>query len=108
MTNNEHTAMCGLDCSKCEAFIATLKNNDTLRQKVAEKWTERYQRKGYNRTSVTAEDINCRGCLSDGPIYLYCGQCKIRQCGLERGLGNCKECSDYRCDELVEKQKHFW
>lgn len=100
--------MCGLDCSSCAAFIATQNNDESLREKTAKEWTERYRKDGRNRPPVKAENINCNGCLSDGPIYLYCRQCKIRQCGLEKNIKNCSECVDYRCDKLVELQSHFF
>jgi len=32
----KHIAMCGLDCSSCNAFIATKINDDGLRKKTAE------------------------------------------------------------------------
>lgn len=31
-------AYCGLDCEKCDAQIATLNNDDALREKVAKLW----------------------------------------------------------------------
>ena len=106
--DGKHIAYCGLNCSSCDAFIATKNNNDKLREKTAKEWTERYGKGKRNRPSVKSEDINCRGCLSDGPIYLYCRQCKIRQCGLEKGIKNCKECKDYRCGQLIKMQKHLF
>ena len=105
---NKYIAMCGLDCSQCDAFIATKNNDDKLRKKTAKEWTERYGKGDRDRPPVKPEDINCKGCLSDGPIYLYCSQCKIRKCGLEKGIENCKECRDYKCGELIELQKHFF
>lgn len=108
MKAKKHIAICGLDCSSCTAFIATQNNDDSLREKTAREWTERYRKDGRNRPPVKAEDINCNGCLSDGPIYLYCRQCKIRQCGLEKNIKNCSECADYRCDKLIELQSHFF
>ena len=36
---NEFIAYCGLDCEKCEARIATMNNDDALRQKVAKEWS---------------------------------------------------------------------
>jgi len=113
---NNHLAMCGLDCAECDAFVATAKscgelvepNDGAMRQKVAEEWSARYRAKGYNRPDLKASDINCYGCLSDGPIFLYCSQCKIRQCGLDKGLKNCQECSECKCEQLIEKQSHFW
>ena len=33
-------AYCGLDCEKCDARIATLTNDNALREKTAALWTE--------------------------------------------------------------------
>ena len=97
-----------MDCAECEAFIATVNDNDAMRQKVVGEWTARYKAKNYNRSDLKVSDINCRGCLSDRPIFLYCEQCKIRKCGLARGLKNCQNCPEYKCEDLIEKQSHFW
>ena len=32
-------ACCGLDCSKCEAYLATQEDNDVKRAEVAKKWS---------------------------------------------------------------------
>lgn len=100
--------MCGLDCGECTTFIATKNNDNQLRKKTAKEWTERYKKDGRNRLPVKPEDINCSGCLSDGSIYSYCRQCKIRKCGLEKRIKNCKKCKDYRCDQLIELQSYFF
>ena len=97
--------MCGLDCEKCDAFIATMNNDDALRIKTADAWNERYKTDNRNRPPIKPEDIHCRGCLSDGPVYLYCRRCKIRLCGLEKKVKSCKDCKEYRCKELIELQK---
>jgi len=107
-SKHKHIAMCGLDCSSCDAFVATKNNNDKLRKTTANEWTKRYRTDGRNRPPVKPEDINCKGCLSNGPIYLYCLQCKIRKCGLEKGIKNCKKCPDYKCPELIKLQSHFF
>lgn len=104
----KHIAMCGLNCSRCNAFIATKNNDDELRKKTAEEWNERYRKDNRGRLPIKPDDINCNACLSDGPIYLYCHRCKIRQCGLEKKIKNCKECEEHRCKDLVELQKHFF
>ena len=109
--------ICGLDCSSCEAFIATEKNDDELRRKTAREWTEKYNERG--DPLVKPEEINCRGCLSDGPaspdsaswasqggpLYAHCFQCEIRKCGLEKGIKNCGECREYRCKKLANRQE---
>ena len=33
-------AYCGLDCSKCGAFLATQANDDALRAKTSEEWSK--------------------------------------------------------------------
>ena len=37
---NELTAFCGLDCGTCDARIATLTDDDALRERTAELWTK--------------------------------------------------------------------
>lgn len=102
----KNIAICGLDCSSCAAFIATQNNNNKLREKTAKEWSERYKSKGLDRPPLKPEDINCRGCLSeDGPAFLYCLQCEVRICGLEKKIKNCGECKEYRCDKLVKLHK---
>ena len=36
-------ACCGLDCEKCEARLATLNDDNRLREKVAKEWGEMNQ-----------------------------------------------------------------
>lgn len=33
-------AYCGLDCGKCDAYLATLNNDEVLREKTAKAWAE--------------------------------------------------------------------
>jgi len=96
------------DCTSCAAFIATKNSDNKLRAKTAQEWTERYRKTGRNRPPIKLKDINCKGCLSTGPIYLYCRQCKIRQCGLQKRIKNCQNCQNYKCEQLIELQKHFF
>jgi len=39
---NDMIAYCGMDCSKCEGYLATQENSDTKRKEVAKKWTIQY------------------------------------------------------------------
>ena len=36
----DYIACCGLDCETCEARIATIKDDNELRKKVAKLWSE--------------------------------------------------------------------
>jgi hypothetical protein len=90
-------ACCGLDCTKCDAFIATANDDDALRAKLAEEWTKAYH------TTISPEHINCTGCHSTGVKLLYCeSMCEVRKCATGRRLGSCAECDDFSCSLLAE------
>ena len=86
---------CGIDCSQCEAFLATQADDMAALELVAAKWT-----KEYNATGLTALNVQCDGCMTEGRKVGHCGECKIRLCALERGVANCAACSDYPCEQL--------
>ena len=95
MEKNKCIAYCGLDCEHCEARIATINNDDSLREKVAKEWSE------LNKVNITKEMINCEGCKLDGKKFYFCEHlCPIRQCNLSHGYETCHE-----CDELTTCQK---
>jgi hypothetical protein len=86
---------CGIVCSDCPVLMATRKNDDAERRRVAEVFTKQYERE------YKPEDINCDGCLSDSPrIFSYCNVCEIRKCGKEKNVMNCASCADYPCEKL--------
>ncbi len=57
---NKMIAFCGLDCEKCDAYLATVTNDNALREKTAKLWAE------MNNAPITPEMINCMGCRADG------------------------------------------
>lgn len=88
-------AHCGLDCTKCDAYIATINNDDELRESVAKLWSE------LNGVEITPEMINCEGCRVDGVKTPFCdGLCEIRQCALTKQFETCGN-----CDELLSCAK---
>lgn len=87
-------ASCGLDCSKCDAYLATQENDEIKREAVAKKWSQMY------RAEIRAEQINCDGCKSNGAKFFHCNDCDIRECCLEKGVENCAACKDYICETL--------
>ena len=92
----EYIAYCGLDCESCEARLATVNNDATLRQKVAKEWSD------LNGVEITPEMINCVGCRIDGAKTPYCESlCPIRSCAMSRGLETCGACGEKgRCEKL--------
>ncbi|HEX74775.1 MAG TPA: DUF3795 domain-containing protein [Dehalococcoidia bacterium] len=90
-------AFCGTVCTECPAFLATKKDDDIERKRIAELWSKRYN------ADIKPEDINCVGCLSEGEkLFSYCNVCEIRKCGQEKGLKNCAYCDEYVCEKLSE------
>ena len=87
---------CGLDCSKCGAYIATKTDDDKKREEIAKQWSEMYN------ADIKPEDINCTGCRSDGQKFLHCYVCEIRKCCMEKGVENCAGCDMYICDKLED------
>jgi len=88
-------AFCGITCAECPAYIATQKNDDNERKKVAEMWSKELS------SGINLEDINCDGCLQDeGRLFSYCRECPIKKCAQEKGLKNCAYCDEYPCERL--------
>ena len=93
---NEYIAYCGLNCEACEARLATVNNDDALRQRVAKESSE------LNGVEITAEMINCLGCRIDGAKTPYCESlCPIRHCAKSWSLETCGGCGEMeRCEKL--------
>ena len=72
-------ACCGLDCENCAARIATVNNDDELR-----------------------ETIHCMGCRADGVKFAYCSDyCAIRKCVYEKGFNTCGDCKELDTCQVV-------
>lgn len=94
---SEKVAVCGITCSECPAYIATVNNDDEKRRATAEEWSKAYG------GDIKPEDINCAGCISkEGPWFNHCMQCEIRKCGTAKEVENCAHCDEYACDKLVK------
>lgn len=87
-------AYCGLNCSKCEAYMATQENNDQKRDETAKKWSKLYG------AEINPSQINCNGCKSESERFFHCASCDIRQCCLSKGVDNCSVCGEYICEKL--------
>ena len=59
-------AYCGRDCGKCEAYLATINDDQVLHEKTAKRWAE------LNNALILPEHINCEGCRVDGIKTVFC------------------------------------
>jgi hypothetical protein len=90
-------AACGLDCAQCGAYIASMKNDNELRKKVAAGWTQAFN------FAFTPEMIDCHGCFAtDGVQIGHCAECEMRLCAIKRGNANCGACADYPCKTVSD------
>ena len=92
--NDKKYGICGIDCSKCPAYIATINDDNVLREKTAKEWSKLY---GLN---LKPEDINCLGCHNDKVLWRHCKECDIRKCALSKKLSSCAYCPYYPCNNL--------
>ena len=73
----------------CDAYIATVNDDNALREKTAELWSK------LNGITITPEQINCEGCRKDGKKTIYCDKlCPIRQCAKKHGYSTCGACKE--------------
>lgn len=85
-------AYCGIDCSKCEGYLATLSGKEEELIKVAQAWSEKFQ------TSVMPEDVICDGCKADERKSRHCkNTCEIRPCCIGKRLKACINCDNFPC-----------
>ena len=93
---NKMIAYCGLDCEKCEAYLAMLNDDQALREKTAELWSK------WNNTTILPEQINCQGCRTNGIKSTYCESlCDIRPCARKKGVETCGDCPmSEKCEKL--------
>ena len=94
------TAVCGLACDECVAFIATQRDDDVMRQKVVEMWSTEDEQ-------LKIEDVDCDGCMTGGKLHSYCAVCDVRKCGTEKNVENCGYCEKFTCDRLEKLWKGF-
>ena len=91
-------AYCGLDCEKCDAYLATINNDQALRERTAELWSK------WNHVTILPEEIHCEGCRVGGVKTVYCDKlCPIRQCALKKGVNTCGDCAELEKCQTVGK-----
>jgi hypothetical protein len=103
MVPPDFVAPCGLYCGVCAIYIAHRDNNLKLKELLANLYKGGVAGKGTlpNSQHLSAEDIRCRGCLSE-ERFMHCRQCEIRECALEKGYSGCHECDAFPCRHIQD------
>ncbi len=93
---------CGIDCEKCDAYLATINNDDELRKKTAKLWGE------LNNAPIEPEMINCTGCRTNGVKTIFCSElCEIRKCAIDKKFETCGKCPEMKsCANVGEVLKN--
>ena len=85
---NKMIGYCGIDCEKCDVYIATVNNDEALREKTARMWSE------LNGVEITPQMLYCVGCRADGQKTYFCSDmCGIRKCAAGKGYETCGDCA---------------
>jgi len=99
--NPEFASPCGLYCGVCAIYIAHRDNNQKFKERLAILYRGGVPGKGTlpNSETLSAEDIRCRGCLSDDR-FMHCRQCEIRDCTIRKGYSGCHQCDEFPCRHI--------
>jgi hypothetical protein len=88
-------APCGLYCGACSTYIARKRDDKAALNAVAKRVAER---RGW--VIKPEEDLVCDGCLSS-QLAIFCRQCAMRDCALEKGITQCAQCSEFPCRTIT-------
>lgn len=86
--SSELIAYCGLYCGACSFRLAFLENNRNHIEKMPS---------CYDHLKNDPLEY-CPGCRLENK----CGECKIRDCAIEKNYHHCGECSDFPCDIITK------
>lgn len=95
--NPDLLAPCGLYCGVCAVYQATRDDNLKLKEILAGVYRGRLP----DSDHITAEQINCGGCLS-GRTWGHCSNCQVRACALGKGFAGCHQCGDWPCALIAD------
>jgi hypothetical protein len=94
----KNLAYCGLICEKCPIYLATREPDEEKKYKMREEIAQEIK-KHYGQETKPEDVGDCDGCRTEGG-RLFCTDCRIRICAVEKGIANCAYCHDYPCEAL--------
>lgn len=84
-------APCGIDCTDCEAYIATKNNDLEVLKKHQKNMLELFNK------DIPLDELRCDGCMEAGHKIGFCAKCEIRICAISKGYSTCAECAELPC-----------
>lgn len=84
-------APCGIDCQICDAYKATMADDQELFKKLQDGYKQKFNK------DIALEDLACEGCPSEGRHIGFCAVCEIRSCAFGKGFATCAQCSEFPC-----------
>lgn len=91
---------CGNNCTKCDIYIATISNDNRIREKII-KETE-----FYTGEKIIANQVYCLGCRNPNSNHReHLGIiCYIHECANDKKPISCAHCNYFACTKI---EKHF-
>jgi len=86
-------AYCGINCTTCPLYMATMNNDALMKQEISLKWGKLYNR------LIDIKDMECYGCKSSKKFCLS-NECNITTCNISKGIETCSQCSTYPCERI--------
>ena len=91
---------CGHDCARCVTYVATTKNDDSLRQQ-----SQRFYKEEFS-LDIPLDKFNCDGGRGEN-VFELCKDCPFIKCCNQRGVSSCQECPEYPCKDISEYQAKY-
>lgn len=92
----DQISCCGIICNECPVYIATQRDDDTMRKYLAHEYS-------FEGAVFYPKDIVCHGCHTVSADHNKFGRsCKIRKCCKEKHVKICAECKEFPCDKTDE------
>jgi hypothetical protein len=97
----ESFSYCGMDCTSCDVFKATVHGDQEARMRAVKLWTKTAQ-EHWKMETLDPMILDCTGCRAEGYVqHKGYGRCPIRPCARKRGLSSCGLCPTWReCERL--------
>ena len=91
---------CGHDCARCTIYIATQRNDDTLRRQ-----SQNFYKESFG-LDLPLHEFNCSGGRSDR-VFKPCRECPFIRCCIRHNVDFCSTCPQYPCKEISDYQEKY-